>query len=254
MAFVHLQLPLQVKVSPLSWLVTVAFLALLLATTWGLGPRSGKAWGLFLNFAFSFLFLCDLVYYRNFQDFPSLSTAAGIPQLASTVRSFFSSLHVSDILFFLDLPLLAALKVPNPTSALPPPKRTLWLKLSPAILLGAACLAVFGTLKFKPRLLPLPHRNADFVIYNGLIVFHGYDLLFYLNGKRSFSVPPDEEVWATLNDALRTLDAEAPGFGIHKNKNLIVIQLESFESFLIDKEVAGQEVTPFLNELAQQSL
>src|SRR5699024_12689648 len=35
-------------------------------------------------------------------------------------------------------------------------------------------------------------------------------------------------------------------FGIAKDKNVIKIHLESFQSFLIDYELDGEEVTPFL--------
>src|SRR5699024_4077277 len=38
-------------------------------------------------------------------------------------------------------------------------------------------------------------------------------------------------------------------FGIAKDKNVIKIHLESFQSFLIDYELDGEEVTPFLNSL-----
>ena len=38
-------------------------------------------------------------------------------------------------------------------------------------------------------------------------------------------------------------------FGIAKGRNVIVIHLESFQQFIIDKKINGQEVTPFLNSL-----
>ncbi|RIL44336.1 glycerol phosphate lipoteichoic acid synthase, partial [Mammaliicoccus fleurettii] len=39
-------------------------------------------------------------------------------------------------------------------------------------------------------------------------------------------------------------------FGAGKKKNVIKIHLESFQTFLIDKKVNGEEVTPFLNKLS----
>src|SRR5699024_6770017 len=38
-------------------------------------------------------------------------------------------------------------------------------------------------------------------------------------------------------------------FGVGEGKNIIKIHLESFQSFLIDFELHGEEVTPFLNSL-----
>lgn len=47
--------------------------------------------------------------------------------------------------------------------------------------------------------------------------------------------------------------ALARGFGTAAGKNLIMVQLESMQEFVIGLEVGGQEVTPNLNELAGQS-
>jgi len=47
----------------------------------------------------------------------------------------------------------------------------------------------------------------------------------------------------------------APEFyGIAKDKNLIIVQLESFQNFVIDLEVEGQKITPVLNNLIKESI
>src|SRR5699024_6790503 len=42
-------------------------------------------------------------------------------------------------------------------------------------------------------------------------------------------------------------------FGIAEGKNIIKIHLESLQSFLIDYELHGEEVTPFLNSLVNEN-
>jgi lipoteichoic acid synthase len=42
--------------------------------------------------------------------------------------------------------------------------------------------------------------------------------------------------------------------GIAKDKNVIVIQAEAFQAFALNLEVDGAEITPFLNDLMQESL
>ena len=42
--------------------------------------------------------------------------------------------------------------------------------------------------------------------------------------------------------------------GISKNKNLIVIQVESLESFVLGKEINGKKITPVMDELIQKGL
>ena len=57
-------------------------------------------------------------------------------------------------------------------------------------------------------------------------------------------------------NALKGLDAsdkEALLTGVAKGKNLIIIQMESFQKFLVDLKIDGKEITPNINKLAHES-
>lgn len=62
--------------------------------------------------------------------------------------------------------------------------------------------------------------------------------------------PVDAEEIRSENDRAR----QHPLYGRYRGKNLIFIQLESFQQFLLDRKTVGQEITPFLNRLKQQSI
>lgn len=62
---------------------------------------------------------------------------------------------------------------------------------------------------------------------------------FGLSGKKNIM---------EFTDSYET-EKNGPLFGIAKGKNLVVIQIESYQDFLIGMEYKGQEVTPFLNSL-----
>lgn len=47
---------------------------------------------------------------------------------------------------------------------------------------------------------------------------------------------------------------EGQYFGAAKGKNLIVVQMESFQNFPINLKIEGQEITPVLNQLAKEGL
>lgn len=57
-----------------------------------------------------------------------------------------------------------------------------------------------------------------------------------------------------INQVKNVSDKNSAYFGVAKDKNLIVIQVESLQNFPIGLKVNGQEVTPNLNKLAQESL
>lgn len=48
--------------------------------------------------------------------------------------------------------------------------------------------------------------------------------------------------------------ASSPLQGIAKDKNLIIIQMESFQNFLLGLKLDGQEITPNLNKVMKDSL
>ena len=48
--------------------------------------------------------------------------------------------------------------------------------------------------------------------------------------------------------------ADRPSFGKYKGKNVLVIQIEAFEEWLIGAKINGQEVTPNLNQLRGQGV
>lgn len=51
-----------------------------------------------------------------------------------------------------------------------------------------------------------------------------------------------------------TQPAEPKYFGAAKGKNLIIIQLESFQNFLINLKIDGREVTPVMNQLVKDNV
>lgn len=63
---------------------------------------------------------------------------------------------------------------------------------------------------------------------------------------------PSEDI---LNGAPKNIEKhDGKWFGKLKDKNAILIQLESFQGFLIGHKINGREVTPFLNKLARSGI
>ncbi|MGQ9834408.1 MAG: LTA synthase family protein [Thermoanaerobaculaceae bacterium] len=67
---------------------------------------------------------------------------------------------------------------------------------------------------------------------------------------------PEEEakVRAFFSQRAAALPPSTSHFGALKGANLILIQVESLQNFVVNLSVSGQEVTPFLNRLAKEAL
>ena len=77
---------------------------------------------------------------------------------------------------------------------------------------------------------------------------------------KNFSKPPEltlppHKLQAKINELKKVESTTMPKYNASlQGKNVIFIQLEAFQNFLINLQVNGQEVTPFLNDLTKDSL
>ncbi len=95
--------------------------------------------------------------------------------------------------------------------------------------------------------------NADAVKSinrNEVITYHIHDLYTNIFGDADFSVFSEEQA-SNIFKENREVVLEKQLYGVGKNKNLIVIQVESMQNFAINRSYNGQELTPNLNKLLQ---
>lgn len=76
--------------------------------------------------------------------------------------------------------------------------------------------------------------------------FHIKDIIGALTGSNMMNSEAGH--MASIEDTYRT-ERHGPLYGVAKDRNLIVIQVESFHNFVINAEYNNQEITPNLNEM-----
>lgn len=197
------------------------------------------------------LLYLNVIYYREFTDFMTIATMTGyskVNQGLSGASLALTSFH--DLCYWLDIVVILILLALR------------WIKIDPralshrlAFAFTSVALVVCGvnlTLgeMDRPQLLGRTFDRTYIVKYLGLDAFTSYDLAKsqHVNNLRKSATKSE------LTQVKKFTDAHyaAPNpqmFGIAKGRNVIVIHLESFQQFLINKKVNGQEVTPFLNSL-----
>ncbi|NWL89699.1 MULTISPECIES: LTA synthase family protein [unclassified Paenibacillus] len=81
-----------------------------------------------------------------------------------------------------------------------------------------------------------------------------YETYTILSNKEEDLVDKDEISQAKIDKIKGINKQDNPQFfGAAKGKNLIIIQLESFQNFLVDLEIDGQEITPVMNSLVKDN-
>ena len=252
------------------WLVSAG--AALLAVCWipPLGRRSRAVALAAVDTLLSLLMLADLIYFRYFKDFITVPVLLQAGQAADVEDSILSLLRPVDLLLLADLPFVVALAVRTFRTREPrlPPAPRLRGRLLCAGL--AALMAVSGSLLIA---VPVQEQKAGWArglfggewwnvpIYNvtGLLGFHGYDVYRFVRergpgGGLSETELSETRGWFEGRQAQRLAAESHPLFGAFPGKNVFVVQAEAFQTFVLGLSVGGQEVTPNLNRLIQDSL
>ncbi len=244
--------------------------SILLLSFWVLlFPRLSRRIVLFCLYAFvNFVIIADLIYYRYFKDLISVPVLLQAGQVGALDESISSLFQKKDVLFFVDFAILLPLGVymlyRSRKSGMRRSRMT-WKTFALRIAGGAVIFGLGYALIASP--ISAAAKSGIFTgnwwnisLYNatGLIGFHGYDTYRYVRDHmfKDNTVPKEEidKARQWFNDQQKHLAAAAPFSGAFKNKNVIVIQAEAFQSFVIGQKINGKEVTPNLNALIKESV
>ncbi|MBG9793282.1 phosphoglycerol transferase [Paenibacillus dendritiformis] len=256
----------------------VALGSLLIAGSWTFWVK--ERWRplllLLLNFTLTLLIFADLIYFRYFQDFITIPVLLQAAQVSSLGESIASLIHGKDVRLFLDWIVLIPLTIGHVRirtreyryqRAMLSGRRNggrMLQRVSAgllAIIVGAVLVAVpvkQATSTWAKGLFSSVWWSASVYNITGLLGFHGYDVYRYVKenmmGGASLSEAEimDAEAWF----AAHRPDRQGPSssFGRYAGSNVIIVQAEAFENFVIGAKVNGKEITPNLNALRKESL
>ena len=83
--------------------------------------------------------------------------------------------------------------------------------------------------------------------------YHGYDIYYYTNKEMTLTDSQKNEIKTWFDENKEDL-SDNKYKGMLEGKNLIALQVESLENFVIGQKVYGQEITPNINKLLKNSL
>src|SRR5690625_4798901 len=155
-----------------------------------------------------------------------------------------------DVLFFVDVAIILYLS-----------KKILQLKQNPytkrrkVFVLSFSLVLLAGNFFLAELERPQLFSRAfdrEYLIKNiGLFNYHIYDIFIHSKVKTQRVLADGNnlpEIKDYINENIRS-NEKSELFGIAEDKNIIFISAESIQSFVINNEVHGQKITPFLNSL-----
>ncbi|MCM2676088.1 LTA synthase family protein [Alkalicoccobacillus plakortidis] len=207
-------------------------------------------WILIFSTLMTVVLYSNIMFYRFFDDFLTLPNLLQTDNVSNMTDGIFSTMNGYDFLYFVDLAILLTLLIRNKAVQEIRFRKSL---ASTAIIAGLVVFFVNLTLAEidRPQLLTRTFDRNYIVKYLGLYNYTVYDGIqtAQMESQRAYA-SSDDLTNAKHYTSSHYADPNEELFGAGKGKNIIKIHLESFQSFLLDYELNGEEVTPFLNSLA----
>ncbi|WDV05781.1 LTA synthase family protein [Lysinibacillus irui] len=200
----------------------------------------------------SILLYANIVYYRFFSDFITLPTIFQTQNFGDLGGSVLSLLKPYDILFFVDVLVMFYLrfsrKIQKETERVGYKKATAIIALALAVSIVNLGLAETS----RPQLLTRGFDRNYIVKYLGMYNYTIYDSVETMKASSQRALADSSDTTEVINYTKSNhAKPNADYFGAAKGMNVIYLHLESFQNFLINYKLNGEEVTPFLNSLTK---
>ena len=216
------------------------------------GKKAG-IWMITIYIFMNILLYSNVVYYRFNSDFITLPVLTQTSNFGSLGGSIANLVGWTDLLYLIDI---VALIIIYRWS------RNDWsierIKIRKPLLIIATGVIIFSinlglAEADRPQLLKRTFDRNYIVKYLGIYNFSIYDTIQSLQTSTQRVLADSNDITEIENYTKnKYAEPDSELFGIGKGKNIIKIHLESFQSFLIDYELHGEEVTPFINSLVRE--
>lgn len=215
--------------------------------------RSGR-WIVAFSSVMTVILYSNILYYRFFNDFITLPTLFQTSNAGHLGGSIADLTEWHDVIYFVDLLVLAIvlwMKKQEWKLQVTPKKKVLSILAAGAVIF----IVNLGLAETdRPQLLSRAFDRNYLIKYLGAYNYTIYDAVQTVKNEKQSAFASSDDLTNVENFTKSQYAApDEAYFGKAKGMNVIKIHLESFQSFLIDYKLNGQEVTPFLNSLAHDN-
>ncbi|MCY8205127.1 MULTISPECIES: LTA synthase family protein [unclassified Bacillus (in: firmicutes)] len=232
----------------------LSFLLLIFGFSLFLKGKNRNRYIIAMSCLITFVLLANMVFYRFYNDFltiPVLFQTSNMGDLGSSIGTL---LEPTDLLLAVDIAVLIWLHIRQKAFQSDSPSTK---NERAAYFLFVASVYFFNlglSEAERPQLLTRSFDREMLVKNISLFNFHIYDgvLQSKQSAQRALAdsnslTEIENYVTANAKDGNKSL------FGAAKGRNVILVSLESTQSFVINEKVNGEEITPFLNDFIKKS-
>ncbi|MBD1378881.1 LTA synthase family protein [Metabacillus arenae] len=235
-------------INPLSFLLFIFGIGLLMK------ERNRNRYIIGASIVVTFILLANMVFYRFFNDFltiPVLFQTSNMGDLGSSISGLF---EWTDLLLVVDIAVLIWLYKRTP-SFRTDIRTTRKEKSAFYLLVAAVFFFNLGLAETERSQLLTRSFDREVLVKNiSIFNFHIYDGILQSRTSAQRALADSNslteiENYINANQKEPNQDMK----GIAKGRNVIMVSLESTQSFVVNEKVNGQEITPFLNDIIGES-
>lgn len=201
---------------------------------------------------FTFILFVDTAYSGYFGKYASVTQLYQLSDFQQIVKDggvIGASVSPACLLIWLDVPFvfywyMQRMRKRTPFAARPVKKLALWLFAHAVLFIVAVC----GW--FYYGFNPYDYRSVQKVNHIEIFTYHTNDILVNIIGRMKRKEVDEEALQRVIKENV-PLSSGDDYKGVAKGRNLILIQTESLNDFVIGTEYNGQELTPNLNKMRQ---
>lgn len=221
-------------------------------------PKNRFKFLIIIDLLVSVILFADELYYRYASNILSVMQAGNLQYKNEIIEAIPSLLQTNQILYFTDIIVILVLyflqkiKVSDEKD----------FKKAPVLIAIIFIIISFSYYHFIPEALELVtgfiYNKENSVRYGTIYGYHIVDIINAITNKKSVKYTEYNELMIDYNEfkdkqnELYPLDTTYNG--IAKGKNIILVQLESVQNFVINSYIDGQEITPNLNKFLGENI
>lgn len=235
--------------------VTASFILLMLTLPMVLKNKPRFIFAILINLFLSILLCVDEIYYSYSTNLVSISQISNLQYGKEISAALPSLLHIKQILYFVDIIILLILCIFRIIKLQKNPK---YSGKATAIYIAFLAIPITGVVILVNLSRWHPYNKLVQVRLSSVYGYHYLDIENNLNMKRNLKYKTKDAMLNDYNALKNKYDenytSQYDFLGIAKDKNVIILQLESVQNFVVNKTINGKEITPNLNKFLKENI
>lgn len=232
-----------------TWIKEIPFVLLIFCLIEWFATKRKIAIYMLVNLLITILFFSLIIYHNHFGIIATSQVIGQAKQVGAVKKSIFAVIHPEYMLIFLDIIIISLVMFSR--------KKALAWKKAMSRRSNRKAVAVLFCISLAICIMNIFPNQASMnetvqAEQMGILNYEAYALL----AGQEEELIDSSVITQSVIDQTKGIQAQTSPilYGAAKGKNLIILQMESFQNFLIHLTIDGQEITPNMNKLADSSI